>query len=88
MADEAAEDAGDDATGHGFDEEGAANERIVGANEFFHVNLFATREDGHANGVKDNENGDDEEEGAEAEATVFGDVGQEVIVLIAVSLVL
>ena len=69
------DDAGDDATHLSFDNERSADKTAVGADEFHHVDFFATGVDGHADGVEDDENRDDEEDDGENDTAVFRDVG-------------
>ena len=66
---------GDDAVVDGFNEEWAADERAVRADEFHHVDFFAAVEDGHADGVEDDESGDDDENTTSNESASLDEVG-------------
>src|SRR5262245_37018938 len=54
------DDSGDDAVEGGFEEEGTANEPLGGPDEFHDLDLVSAGEDGHADGIEDDEGGDDE----------------------------
>ena len=49
------EEARDDTADFGFNEEGSANKAGVSTNQTHHLDLFTTREDGHADSIENNE---------------------------------